>query len=89
MFLAVLATTVANAYVTVGEPIKVSWVYGDFSHWVNDVSWSPDGEHLAIGVGKSLIILNKDGTLNWSKDRLGVSQFDDVRSVAWSPDGGS
>ncbi len=39
MILAFLATTtVAAAYITIGESLKISWVYGNFSRRVNDVS---------------------------------------------------
>ena len=53
------------------------------SSWVTTMAWSPQAPVLAIGAGRSLVIVDQDG--------LVLHDFDDqpstVTAVAWSPDG--
>jgi WD40 repeat protein len=56
--------------------------------WVDDLAWSPDGEHLAIAKSTSLygsvVIVDRSGTEVGRSQEEGVVH---IRSVSFSPDG--
>lgn len=55
-----------------------------FGHYVSSVSWSPDGERLAVTAAESPVsILN-----TWGGKSIHLGKFDDANTCcAWSPDG--
>lgn len=50
-------------------------------NWIDRAVWSPDGSHLAVGVGKILKILNRDGVVIWES----AAHKSTVADITWNP----
>jgi len=51
------------------------------------VSWSPDGEYIAVGGFEGLYIFDRTGAIVWRKEIKELVNDSFVGSISWSPDG--
>ncbi len=59
---------------------------------IQSISWSPDGQYIAAGIGENghgkILIFTRSGDLQWESADLGGAKHGlGVNSVSWSPDG--